>query len=57
MKSNIKSETKSLGTILSEKLRASANKNTDEQRADSIARGMAIIYGRGNSHSKTGDRI
>jgi hypothetical protein len=51
-----KPETKSLGTILSEKHRASANKDTDEQRAASIAQGISIIYGGVNSHAKTANR-
>jgi hypothetical protein len=51
-----KPEAKSLGTVLSEKLRAKANKNTDEQRAGSIAKGIAIIYGGGHAHVKTSHR-
>jgi hypothetical protein len=49
-------ETKSLGTVLSEDLRAKANKNTDEQRAESIAKGIAIIYGGSHAHVKASHR-
>lgn len=42
-KPTAKPDIKSLGTSLSEKLRAKANKHTDDQRANSIAKGMAII--------------
>jgi hypothetical protein len=56
MKPNGKPEKKSLGTALSEKLRAKANKHNDEQRAASIAEGMAVIYGGRNKHAKTANR-
>jgi hypothetical protein len=45
LKPTEKPEVKSLGTNLSEKLRAKANKHTDDQREKSIAQGIAIIYG------------
>ena len=42
-------ERETLGTLLSEKMRAKANKHTDDQRAESIAKGIAIIYGGGHA--------
>jgi rare lipoprotein A (peptidoglycan hydrolase) len=56
MKPKAKTETKSLGTILSEKLRERANKDSDQQREESIAEGLAIIYGGGHRHAKTANR-
>jgi hypothetical protein len=60
MKSKIKPtekpESKSLGTLLSEKMRERANKHTDQQREESIAKGIAIIYGGGHTHVKANNR-
>ena len=56
MKAKEKAEPRSLGTIVSEKLRTKANKDSDDQRAASIAQGMALIYGGGKNHAKTAHR-
>jgi hypothetical protein len=51
-----KTGTKSLGTVLSDKLRARANKHSDQHREESIAEGLAIIYGGGQRHAKAANR-
>jgi hypothetical protein len=60
MKRRIKpqdAEAKSPGTVLSEKLRARANKHSDQEREKSIAEGLAIIYGgRRREHAKSANR-
>jgi hypothetical protein len=60
MKRNMKQpqnkENKSLGTVLSERLRARANKHSDRSREESIAQGLAIIYGGDRRHVKTANR-
>jgi hypothetical protein len=52
VKKRIKStETKSRGTVISEKARAIGNTHGDEKRASLIEQGMAIIYGQ-SGHAK-----
>jgi hypothetical protein len=52
MKKRAKPESKSLGTIISEKARAKANTYTDKKRHGLLQRGMSMIYG-GSDHAKS----
>ena len=52
MKKPKKKESKSLGTIISEKARAKSNTYTDKKRHGLLERGMAMIYG-GTGHAKS----
>jgi hypothetical protein len=56
MKLTQNKEMKSVGTILSEKLRSRANKHSDQDREESIAEGLVVIYGGGQRHAKTANR-
>jgi hypothetical protein len=51
MKAPVQSTEKSRGTVIAEKVRAKANKFSDEKRKELIEQGMAIIYA-GPNHAK-----